>query len=854
MNIYVPGKGPLGAKIAIVAEAPSYEEETQLQPLVGPSGRFLNAMLAEAGINRNDCWVTNVCKYMVPPNPKTGKKIPFYTRAASVGINMQEQVSELITELNTINPNVLILLGGTALFSLSGKTPINSWRGSIIKAINWKAIPTYHPAHILHQEGEVKGYWNKSIMLFDLKRAKQQSLYSDIRLPVRRLEICRSSEQFYDFIKRYEGHKNPSVDIEAFKCIPSCIGFAFTPEEGITIPLWNTNGISDIPTSDIVNLWSLVVDFLAKHDVVGQNFGYDRDKIRRLGFTIRSLFSDTMLKAFAINPEFPKNLAFNTSIYTEEPYYKDEGMYEGSTDDLLIGCARDACVTKEVDIKMQPDIDEYNQEQFYRNFLLPLHELYFYNENLDAIEQVGFRVDFDKRKQLIRKYIEWDEDLRYELFKLTGQYVNSNSWQQVAKLLYDDLGISARKGTGEEVLTSLLNTVVKNPHHRRVIEVILEDRSVKKTTDSYAYCVEDYDGRLKSSYFLCLETGRSSTNKQEAPVRPNGKFKDPKDNKLKDHHFGIAIQTLTKHGDIGADLRTMLIADEGEIFLQPDSTQAEARVVMVLADDEEGLKLYDEHDVHAVTASWFFGGTEYDFIKIDGKEKPERFAGKTLRHAGNLGAGKRRAATELNTQARKYKVKDASGNAYVISEKKAELALSIFHARSPKIRTVFHAGIIRCLEKDRTLIAPVPYGIDATYGGSRIFYERWGDELFRQAFSYLPQRTVSENTKQAAQRIKARAKWIRILSESHDALVCSVPIGRKRDAALIIKEEFERPIDFRTCSIYRDKQLVIPCEIEEGYNYKDLSKFKWMIPDTYGIMNDGEPLTSNPGQYMGIQR
>ena len=35
---------------------------------------------------------------------------------------------------------------------------------------------------------------------------------------------------------------------------------------------------------------------------------------------------------------------------------------------------------------------------------------------------------------------------------------------------------------------------------------------------------------------------------------------------------------------------------------------------------------------------------------------PIRFAGKTLRHAGHLGAGKRRAATELNTQARKYKI------------------------------------------------------------------------------------------------------------------------------------------------------------------------------------------------------
>jgi hypothetical protein len=120
-------------------------------------------------------------------------------------------------------------------------------------------------------------------------------------------------------------------------------------------------------------------------------------------------------------------------------------------------------------------------------------------------------------------------------------------------------------------------------------------------------------------------------------------------------------------------------------------------------------------------------------------------------------------------------------------------------------------------------------------GGTRIFYERWGDELFRQAFSYIPQRTVSENTKGAALRIrgsediglKGRAEWIRILVEAHDALLVMVPIERKFEAAQILKEELERPIDFSKCSLQRS-ELIIPCEVEEGYNYKDLSKFKWL--------------------------
>ena len=89
-------------------------------------------------------------------------------------------------------------------------------------------------------------------------------------------------------------------------------------------------------------------------------------KSGRLGFTIRRIHTDTLLKAFAINPELPKGLAFLTSIYTREPFYKDEGMYEGSYRDLLLGCARDACVTFEIDEAMDADLEELGVSKFYR--------------------------------------------------------------------------------------------------------------------------------------------------------------------------------------------------------------------------------------------------------------------------------------------------------------------------------------------------------------------------------------------------------------------------------------------------------------------------------------------------------
>ena len=806
---YVPGYGNGSARIAIIGEAPSYEELAALKPFVGPSGRFLDSLLNTAGIQRNECWITNVCKYFVTPNVKYGRKIPFQVRARNDGIDLDIQIYDLRNELLTIKPNVIIALGGSALWALTGKVGIQKWRGSKLLAFGMKCIPSLHPAHILHQEGEATGYWQKQVLLFDLKRAFQESFSSELKLPSRTLQIINNSGELHGFIEASISQgTSPAVDIEAYNCIPSCIGISFQPHYGITIPLWKFSN------SERASIWIQLANFLASNTIIGQNFGYDRDKIKRLGFIIRSLKSDTMLKAFCINPELPKNLAFNTSIYTEEPYYKDEGMYEGSESDLFIGCARDACVTKEIDLAMDNDIDSLGLRKYYENFILPLHDLYLH------IENNGLTTDLSVREKLIKKYVEQDEDVRYKLFKITGNYVNSNSWQQVAKQLFETWNLPKRK-TNEEDLTGLLNSkYIKKQEQIDFINLILEDRRIKKTLSGHLTAPLDFDGKMRTSYFICLETGRSSTSQQEPPIRPQVIALD-ENGKKKRRSLGTAFQTMTKHGDIGADVREQYIPKDGYIFLQADSSQAEARVIFLLAEDYDALKLIDTCDFHALTASWFFGGTESDYSKkILGFESPIRFAGKTLRHAGHLGAKARRASIECNTQARKYKID------IKINERQAEHALDIFHKKQPKIKDVFQRQVRECIDKDRRLRAPVPHGIDAELGGIRIFYERSGDELYRQAYSYLPQRTVSENTKSAALRIRKRANWIDILGESHDALLCEVPIERANEGALILKEEFEKPIDFSTCSLPRG-ELIIPCEIEKGMNYFDMSKFKF---------------------------
>ena len=85
---YVPAIGNASAQLMIIGEAPSYQETER--PFVGPSGKELDRILRDANIRRDDCWISNVCKYFVTPT----EKIPFWIRAEQEGIDKDEQIKE----------------------------------------------------------------------------------------------------------------------------------------------------------------------------------------------------------------------------------------------------------------------------------------------------------------------------------------------------------------------------------------------------------------------------------------------------------------------------------------------------------------------------------------------------------------------------------------------------------------------------------------------------------------------------------------------------------------------------------------------------------------------------------------
>jgi len=213
MSNYVPGEGRGENGLVLVGEAPGAHEDRIGRPFVGPSGDLLDEFLAEAGIHRSEVYITNVVKYQPPMNDI--KKI------GMMGLSLEECEKELWTEINAIKPNCILALGNTALKAVSGKDGIQKWRGSVIlgKDAKTKVIGTIHPAALLHGEGEGSGgAMNFSARVYiqhDFKRAV-------------------SLGRFFEF---YQGHQTLSVDIEVIRAIPVCIGLAFHPNHGVSVPL-----------------------------------------------------------------------------------------------------------------------------------------------------------------------------------------------------------------------------------------------------------------------------------------------------------------------------------------------------------------------------------------------------------------------------------------------------------------------------------------------------------------------------------------------------------------------------------------------------------------------------------------
>jgi DNA polymerase len=142
------GEGPVPAELMFVGEVPGDEEDLSGHPFVGPAGRLLTQALGEAGIDREQAYVTNVVKHFKWKRAPRGKR-RLHEKPNSAEI--RACVPWLEAEIEVVQPRVLVCLGATAAQALLGKDfRVTKQRGVWLESeLAEKAIATVHPSSIL---------------------------------------------------------------------------------------------------------------------------------------------------------------------------------------------------------------------------------------------------------------------------------------------------------------------------------------------------------------------------------------------------------------------------------------------------------------------------------------------------------------------------------------------------------------------------------------------------------------------------------------------------------------------------------------------------------------------------------
>ena len=135
----VPGDGPASAEIMFIGEGPGFHENEQGHPFVGASGKFLDQLLAQAGVTRGDVFIANVVKCRPPGNrdPQTDEL---------------EACDEFLeAQIRAINPSIIVTLGRFSMAKFIPDVKISAVHGQMRKVGERYVIPMFHPAAALHQ-------------------------------------------------------------------------------------------------------------------------------------------------------------------------------------------------------------------------------------------------------------------------------------------------------------------------------------------------------------------------------------------------------------------------------------------------------------------------------------------------------------------------------------------------------------------------------------------------------------------------------------------------------------------------------------------------------------------------------
>jgi DNA polymerase len=167
------GEGPKRARLMMLGEQPGDQEDLSGQPFVGPAGKLLDRALEDAGIDRDDVYVTNTVKHFKwePRGKRRIHQKPNSREVAACRPWME-------AELRIVKPKLLVCLGSTAAQAIFGSSfRVTKQRGTVLESeFAPRVLATVHPSSLLRQPDEESRAREYKLFVSDLRAAAEAAV------------------------------------------------------------------------------------------------------------------------------------------------------------------------------------------------------------------------------------------------------------------------------------------------------------------------------------------------------------------------------------------------------------------------------------------------------------------------------------------------------------------------------------------------------------------------------------------------------------------------------------------------------------------------------------------------------
>jgi len=606
----VNGIGNSKAQIMFVGEAPGQTEAFTGIPFTGDSGETFNELLALAGIKREDCYITNVCKcwpWKLEDNKKTGGKSLGNKEPKEFKAEITICKKYLVQEIDEVNPKVIVALGGTALSVLEDKVSKITERKGIPGLYGKKnssslygnrtyIMPTLHPSYVRRNGGVSTALGITKVaeeVISHFKRAQEMVTDQTLHL-AHQYTLVDSIEKMEECKKVIFEKKVCAFDIESvgLGIDDDILGIGFATDIGkayyipfLVKAFMSTKLERFFKPDDEKVILGHLANILESEEVykTGHNSKLDIRVIRKkLNIEVKNLYWDSMCGAYLLNENGKHGLEDLKNEFLDLLGYTDKCNRESNNQHNMSNCSlktiSDYCMgdcdaTYRLTKSQTKEFEKYPDFQWLMdNFYTPLMDVF------SDMEFNGVMYDATTANERKISFQQQADELLKKMHMLVGFQFNPNSPHDLIRVLFNVLKLPKVKETKEHNICTDKDVMTELAKVHVVPKMIVDYRHLNK---------------MNSTYIDRMLEEMDSDHRVHLPYNPIGTVTGRPSSR--------GLMNIPKTGDI----KSLFMAPNGSKLVQGDLSQAEVRCFAHYAKEEFLIKTFATEgiDVHCLIAS-----------------------------------------------------------------------------------------------------------------------------------------------------------------------------------------------------------------------------------------------------------